>query len=208
MAGSRALRIGGLLVWMLSSVATAVHAQAVRQPRLAVSIQNQPGVSPDTLAEASRHVIRVYAAAGIEVLWHDYPTPPADADFAVTLIITTRPPSLKGVATKILGIAASVETRCGRVAWALWHHITAFAEAQGRAPGLVLGYVIAHEIGHLLMPPPSHSENGLMRATWRAADLDDAERDRLRFTHKEARVMRHRIAAETTLVAVRSAGTP
>ena len=207
MARSGALRIGGLLLWMVSSMATAVHAQAVQQPRLAVSIQNQPGVSPDTLAEASRHVIRVYAAAGIEVLWHDYPTPPAGADYAVSLIITTSPPSLKGAPTEILGVAASVKSRCGLVAWALWHHITAFAEAQGRAPGLVLGYVIAHEIGHLLMPPPSHSTDGLMRASWRPADLDDAERDQLRFTDKEAQVMRRRMAAEAgrTLLA-RSAG--
>ena len=206
MPGTGALRIG-LLVWTFSCIASAVHAQSVQQPRLAVSIQNLPGVTADALAEASQHVVRVFAAAGIEVLWHEYPTPPTGADFAVTLVITTRPPSLAGAATDVLGIAASVETRCGRVAWALWHHITAFAEAHGRTTSLVLGYVIAHEIGHLLLPPPSHGTNGLMRANWRAADLNDAERGLLRFTHGEARVMRHRIGAEVILVA-RSTGTP
>jgi hypothetical protein len=29
-----------------------------------------------------------------------------------------------------------------------------------------LGDVIAHEIGHLLLPPPAHSANGIMRAFW------------------------------------------
>jgi hypothetical protein len=30
----------------------------------------------------------------------------------------------------------------------------------------VLGQVIAHELGHLLLPSNSHSERGLMRAKW------------------------------------------
>ena len=193
-------RIGALVVLTYFSLTSSLHAEA-RQPRLAVSIQNLPGVSADTVAEARRHVVRVFAAAGIEVLWHEFPTPPTGADFAVSVVITTTPPSKNAVATEILGIAASVKTRCGRVAWALWHHITPFAEAQGRTPGLVLGYVIVHEIGHLLLPPPSHSTHGLMRAKWQSTDLDAAENDLLRFTRDQARVMRHRLAAEVTLVA-------
>ncbi|MEQ1759312.1 MAG: hypothetical protein ABL986_13400 [Vicinamibacterales bacterium] len=33
-------------------------------------------------------------------------------------------------------------------------------------PGTLLGRVLAHEVGHLLLSTPHHSETGLMRANW------------------------------------------
>jgi hypothetical protein len=45
------------------------------------------------------------------------------------------------------------------------------ARAAGVDERRVLGYAIAHELGHLLLDTPGHSASGLMRAWWSAAEL-------------------------------------
>ena len=54
----------------------------------------------------------------------------------------------------------------------------------------VLGHMIAHEIGHLLLGLSSHSRTGIMSVPWRSKDLKRAGQDGMRFTKKEARRIR------------------
>jgi hypothetical protein len=49
-------------------------------------------------------------------------------------------------------------------------HIQYVAEQRHLQPDVLFGYVLAHEIGHLLLGPHAHSASGLMRAHW---DRDD-----------------------------------
>jgi hypothetical protein len=114
-------------------------------------------------------------------------------------ILTDGEPSVTSARPAALGVAIEGGTGCGRVAYALWHRIAAFARMQDRSASLLLAYVIAHEIGHLLLPHPSHGPGGLMASQWRRSDLDDAEQGRLRFTAHQARTMRQRLAAESLL---------
>jgi hypothetical protein len=50
----------------------------------------------------------------------------------------------------------------------------------------LLGYVMAHEIGHLLLHSTTHSSGGLMRGEFRPADLKKAGQRQLRFTPEQA----------------------
>jgi hypothetical protein len=50
----------------------------------------------------------------------------------------------------------------------------------------MLAYVIAHEIGHLLMPGNVHSLTGVMQAGWDTALVRDAARGSLTFTEAQA----------------------
>lgn len=50
-----------------------------------------------------------------------------------------------------------------RRAWVFWDRIEG-AGAQNTALGLLLGYVMAHELGHLMLSSPAHSLRGIMRA--------------------------------------------
>ena len=45
------------------------------------------------------------------------------------------------------------------------------ADASGSKRGLLLGRVIAHEVGHLLLRSPDHTRSGLMRAVWTNREL-------------------------------------
>jgi hypothetical protein len=52
-------------------------------------------------------------------------------------------------------------------------------------PGL-LGHVIAHEIGHLLLKSSAHAPEGLMRADFLRADLKKAAQRQLLFSPEQA----------------------
>jgi hypothetical protein len=54
---------------------------------------------------------------------------------------------------------------------------------------VLLGRVIAHELGHVLLPPNSHSLNGIMRG-----NIDLARENPDRFTSEQALMIRASLA--------------
>jgi hypothetical protein len=71
-------------------------------------------------------------------------------------------------------------------------------QTAARSAGIIdasdlLGYVMAHEIGHLLLHSTRHSDEGLMRADFRPADLKKAGQRQLKFTAEQAEAI-HRNA--------------
>jgi hypothetical protein len=60
--------------------------------------------------------------------------------------------------------------------------------------GELLGYVIAHEVGHLLLGTDSHSHDGIMQGRWEDAQLRGAGKGNLQFTSSQAALMRDCIA--------------
>ena len=58
----------------------------------------------------------------------------------------------------------------------------------------MLAYVMAHEVGHLLLPA-GHSAAGLMGSEWNARNLSLAVHGRLNFTDEEAGLMRAGVRA-------------
>ena len=55
------------------------------------------------------------------------------------------------------------------------------AERYDVSPVLVLACTIAHELGHLLLPAPSHAPEGLMRACWSRDEFHRAAQGQLGF---------------------------
>ena len=54
---------------------------------------------------------------------------------------------------------------------------------------------MAHELGHLLLGPNSHSRDGIMCHPWNLADLERAFLTQMRFTGGQAERMRHEVRA-------------
>jgi hypothetical protein len=57
----------------------------------------------------------------------------------------------------------------------------------------ILGNVMAHELGHLLLGSNSHSGVGIMRAHWQGEELHRLSWGSLRFTNEQADRMRGRL---------------
>jgi predicted SprT family Zn-dependent metalloprotease len=58
----------------------------------------------------------------------------------------------------------------------------------------VMGGVVAHEIGHLLLGSHAHASTGIMRAQWRGEDLHKLVKGELLFTAEQAAQMRTTVA--------------
>jgi hypothetical protein len=113
--------------------------------------------SPNSPVPAARlSATRIFAAIGVTLEWHGSNRCPSGA-LSISLKETTPP-----------------ELDSGAFAYALPYegtHIVVFLDRieQRRAPqqtALVLGYVIAHEITHMLEGVCRHSDTGLMKAKW------------------------------------------
>jgi hypothetical protein len=57
-----------------------------------------------------------------------------------------------GITERALGMAAVTLSSGGKVAYLLFDRIRDIAWSAGGEPADILGFVIAHEIGHLLLP--------------------------------------------------------
>jgi hypothetical protein len=86
-----------------------------------------------------------------------------------------------------------------RDATVLYDRVKRFSRYYRVNRGVLLGYVIAHELGHLLLPPKSHSVTGVMRGT---IDLQLAAAKQLRFTPEEGQLIRRKLEKSASLVAL------
>ena len=148
-------------------------------------IVNDAHVPADVLSAAKHEAAAIFARAGIAVIWYDEaPGAPAEYRFAVKIV----PNALSHLHAKphVMG-AALREPRgaAGTIVYAFFGRIDDFARGQRVSAGTMLAHVIAHEVGHLLLPTGSHSERGLMRGTWDRAHVDNAVRGELTFTPEE-----------------------
>ena len=183
------------LAW-LSGEALAYANQALP---LTLTVYDYAQVPRDVRAEAAKTVAQVYGALGVEMVWVDRCLRgPCRSDIQPVETVDSRRPMLTvhivGHAmppfthkTKVMGIAPLG----GYMAYAFFDRIKAFAMRRELYLSTVLGYVIAHEVGHLLLRE-GHAEYGIMRSSWSATDLIEAQRGRLGFSP----VQGHRIRAQ------------
>lgn len=64
----------------------------------------------------------------------------------------------------------------------------------------LLGLVIAHELGHLLLGP-GYVDDGVMRAAWKKDELEALRQRRLRFTKSQRERIQQELRARAELVA-------
>ena len=117
------------------------------------------------LEQAERLASDAYARVGVDVIWTDGCAAQAGADEALHLdvvILTAAMTARRHPPALAFGQAAH-ETRHAFIYGA---RITEHAFQTGSDPRWVLGLVLAHEVGHMLLPTYGHTPSGLMRAFW------------------------------------------
>jgi hypothetical protein len=165
---------------------SAWASDAAGTQHVAVAMCDLEGV-PDAFMRLAQAVTgEVYRDIGIELTWADNECHPGNDVFAVN--ITSRDMAATLVSDHTLGFAESGT----REATVLYDRVGRFARRYHINRGVMLGYVMAHELGHLLLPPNSHSAAGVMRAM---IDLQLASERHLRFTPEQGAVILHRLEA-------------
>jgi len=141
----------GTKLWVLLTVCCTIDESGLEQARSIVS--------------------GIYRDAGVELEWsHDLAGAPANR--TLTIVLTTRKRAPAGVRIDATGVAPTPgDGTRGTVAYVFVDAVKEFADAHRVPLSYVLGGAIAHEIGHLLLPPNAHRPIGIMRGSWHPSNF-------------------------------------
>jgi hypothetical protein len=177
MSGTRTAIIGSCVISLGMFAASAGAAELSTARHMAVAVCNLEHVEPELIVVAEQVAEDVYRHIGVDIEWLNDHCDWADRQFLV--ILTFRHLAQVEVPENALGFAQS-----GTVAaTVLYDRVHAYARRYHVNSPVLLGYAIAHELGHLLLPPQSHSPAGLMRAS---IDLSMMSGRRLGFSAEQA----------------------
>jgi hypothetical protein len=175
-----------LMMIMALPIATArawaVPDCADREPAVTMRIHDYVHLSNASLARASDVVSRLYGKIGVRIDWLGVlqqgggggrRRPAADGETSyvpaqLTInILTPKMAARGGVADGVLGYAAVAhEGGMGRIAYVIYDRVRDVASNGPVHESDLLGFVMAHEAGHLLLGPGSRSETGIMKCHW------------------------------------------
>lgn len=185
------------------AVVMAWAAPAAAQPVVLVQANNAADVSPALLARAQARVGAIFEAAGVSVVWVDQTVPIVERQIRVTLLIVHYT-SKRNVGDDALGMAVEPPVGMGQVAYVFWDRIREHALKQQRDLEAVLAFVLAHELGHLLLPQYSHARFGVMSEKLTGTVIMEALRGQLSFSEREAARMRERLLREDAIKQARA----
>ena len=195
--------------WFLLGLAGTLQAEASEpQSKIQVFVYNYAGVSHPTLARAEIEATRIYGRAGIRTEWLDCPLSPGEATQYPACQLPVSPARLAlrvlsremservGLSEAIFGSALFPEDGgFGMVAQVCAPCVEELANGATATPPVILGYVMAHELGHLLLGVGSHAATGLMHAPWYKKELQSIAQGTLLFASWEAARMRRQVVA-------------
>jgi hypothetical protein len=189
---------------ILRSSRSATVLPALRPVTLLVS--NLAEVPPAVMSQARSDVLRVYSQIGLTLTLEDddltdnrtVSRSPEQMLLRIR-ILQDGPRRQRGA--RALG-AAPRSPEEARVACVYYAHVEQRARRDGVEPALVLGYAIAHEVGHLLLPAYEHPAGGLMKAVFDRDDLTLAAQGQLRFSKEEAALMHAVVPSVASLTIV------
>jgi hypothetical protein len=171
---------------------------------IAIRIYDYSRVSESSLSEAKAIVTRVYGRIGVRIEWTgimrngrltSLPSCTQDAGrrpvAQLTInVITSKMADRARMKKDVIGYAAVPTHGMGRIAYVIHERIRTNAAAVGMREAHLLGLVMAHEIGHLLLPGLGHAQSGLMRRQMEAADLRQIYEGQAAFKPAEADLVR------------------
>ena len=186
------------ILWNVPLAAMDPEAPVVR-----IRILDYARIANDVIAQAQQQVTDIYEIIGVQMRWQVTVCPPvpsssvadtlaAPSDF-VLIVPSPKMSRRLNVAPNVLGMAIVPPQGGGQIAYVLFDRVTRVARAARSDVTDVLGRVMAHEIGHLMLPDGSHSGSGLMRADWNIRELRRPLHPGFKFTIPEVESIRRRV---------------
>jgi len=145
----------------LNSMATGLDADDL--PTAVVRVDNIAPVSAENLRFAEARATEVFVRAGAHVRWMDEDSAVRERirpPYTIVLVSGEENARAPLLIADALGFADPQVHR----AHVFCDRIEVVSARSRRSPASILGDVMAHELGHLLLPPPGHSTGGIMRS--------------------------------------------
>jgi hypothetical protein len=168
---SRRLAAAAMLAILIGAISPSSIAKTLDTdslPVVLVRVDNIAMVPADMLEFAEDRAADVFRRIGAGVRWIDQDSlirehvkPP----FTVVLVNAAGNARQALLVEDTLGFADPQVHR----AHVFYDRIEALTARSRRSPASILGDVMAHELGHLMLPPPGHSPDGIMR---RGVDIE------------------------------------
>src|SRR5262245_55157718 len=152
-----------ILVILFALSAVDADASEANTPIAVVRLDNVALVRSDYLDFAESRAAEVFSRIGVRVTWIDeemafreHLRPP----FTVVLINSGVQLRARPAVVEALGFADPSVSR----AHVIYDRVEALTARSQRSAASLLGDVIAHELGHLMLPSLRHSARGIMRS--------------------------------------------
>jgi len=190
-----AMNLTTTLPFVLCLAAASCPAQA-----LVIGLYDYANLSAKEIGRLTETARLVLAGSGIQVAWVHCrgalalgPTAACETEPQTNQLVVRFLPDRPSMApTDAMG-HANVTAEGGSYASVFVPAVRAQAPGFEVASDLLMGYVVAHEVGHCLLGP-RHSETGLMRGEWNRKDAGEISRLNLHLTKQEARKAATRLA--------------
>ncbi len=182
-------------------------------PKITFRVYNYAHVAPRVLNESEQEAAMTFTRAGVDTAWVDCPLSPQESerysacfadlggtDVAVRILSRRMSRQLRRIpapdAALGFAIAFSRQERLGFVS-VVYDRVEELGREGRASVGQILGGVIAHEVGHLLLGPRAHSASGIMLAHWSSRELTLAAQSDLVFVPEQAERLRVELLART-----------
>ncbi len=168
---------------------------------MTVEVFNDAGVASPVLKIAEVEAERIFDAAHIQIRWQDCTPAQDDPEsrlactglrFPHNLSLRIRPGGAREN-EDVFGVAFLGSGGTGVYSDVFYGSVEKLHTQTHCNPGKVLGHVIAHEIGHLLLGSSGHSSWGIMCARWHPQELQLLEMGTLYFTAEQKKSIYNRV---------------
>lgn len=205
--------IGVALAGVGGVAPNAAAHRAEAQASFTVHVSNYAQVPTKELAQAERVAEAVFKSAGVASTWVDIndissaayvgsggPNPAGLSLISVHVQSSLAWQDPLALKDNVMGLAPGAGPD-RKLVYVFYDRVKQLAERQAAAQVKgaisaragecqILGEMMAHEIGHILLNMPGHSETGIMRGDWDLKDLQDVAFGSLFFTAHQAQVIR------------------
>jgi hypothetical protein len=181
------------------------HPTATPDARLTLRVYNYARLDAASLAGSERVADAILENLGIATAWVDCPLsektfrayPACQSEMGTTDLVLRILPRRMAIKLRrheeSLGFAQACPDSEPACELNVFYHRIEDLAAKGYRADRILGYVIAHEIAHVLIGA-GHSEEGIMRGEWTPTDLQRLSWGlSLDFTTDQSRRMRHAV---------------
>lgn len=178
---------------VLAAVGISPHATDANEsdPVISIRVEVSGALDGVNLHRAQQLTTAIYQQAGVALDWTTHTAPPARSLIIVLATIAAAP---AGVAPEAMGVAPTPgDGSRGTTAYVFVDRVISFTVAYRLAGEHVLACAMAHEIGHLLLPPNAHSSEGIMRSNWHPGLFPPKTPGVLGFPPEQARLLRLRV---------------
>lgn len=199
--------------WAFAAMALAPPVGAAGLDlKITILVYNYAGLPQGVMAQAESEAERIYRRADIGMEWLDCPLSREQADQYPACQVAPSPTKL---AIRLVPRAMAERYRqaedtfgfaqypgdgtFGTVSNVFCHDSEALAKRHGMTHGILLGHLMAHEIGHLLLGAGSHAASGIMHVPWHKRELEMIAQRFLLFLPNEEEQLRASIRARVSL---------